>query len=351
MRILITGGNGYVGRELVHLLAPEHELCVVDNMRYGAVRLDDAILSQISLSRANIEDGPALSEVVGAFRPDAMIHLAAIHYIPECEADPGAAIRTNVLGTVNALTACPPGCRFVFASSGAVYAPDDAAHDEDRSTIGPTDIYGLSKLHGEIYVRHLAKSLGLRGVVVRLFNVIGPGETNPHLVPEIVAQLKAGRDTIRLGNLWPKRDYIHVRDAARGFAAAALQAEIAPGATVTVNLGTSRPYSVLSILRKLRRISGQPFKIEEDRERIRAVDRPHLAAKRTRIRQIFGWQPEMSIDAALADLWAKPDLAERLTSRYVASDLNPPLSGRPPRPAHTVEHATSDSAEMLAAAE
>lgn len=319
MRIMITGGNGYVGRELVRLLAGEHDLCVIDNFRYGINRIDDDLSSRIRVERIDIESGPALGRVMEDFRPQVVIHLAAVHYIPECDADPAAAVRTNVVGTVNALSTCPPGCRFVFASSGAVYAPDAKPHDEEHSAIGPMDIYGLTKLDGEEYVRLLARSRGLAAGIVRLFNVIGPGETNPHLLAEIVAQLKAGRDSVRLGNLWPKRDYIHVCDAARGFAAVALRGEIGLGETVTVNLGTSHSYSVMTVLRRLRRISGQDFAIEEDKARRRTVDRPHLAARRARIRQRFGWKPSFSIDEALADLWANPDLAAALTKRYAPS--------------------------------
>lgn len=339
MRILITGGNGYVGRELVRLLACAHELCVVDNLRYGAIRIEKEILAALRLEDADIEDLAAMRAITASFQPQAIVHLAAIHYIPECEAAPSAAVRTNVLGTINLLQACPQGARFVLASSGAVYAPLGEPHDEEAAEIGPTDVYGISKLQAEIYVRHLARTCGLSAVAVRLFNVIGPGETNPHLVPEIVAQLKSGRMTIRLGNLWPRRDYIHVRDAARGFAAATLRGEVPVGETVTVNLGTSRTYSVSDILGKLRQIAGVPFRVERDEARIRSEDRPHLAAATGRIRRIFGWEPHLTIDDALADLWSNPDLAERLTERYpvplrasvrsaVSSSKDLPMSGR-----------------------
>ncbi|RXF70947.1 NAD-dependent epimerase/dehydratase family protein [Hansschlegelia zhihuaiae] len=316
MRVLITGGNGYVGREVVRLLADEHDVCVVDNLRAGPLRIAPAILARIRFEQEDIEDGEAMARLARDVRPEAVIHLAAIHYIPECEADPSAAVRTNVVGTVNLLRVCPSGCRFVFASSGAVYAPASEPHDEARARIGPNDVYGLTKLQGEAYVGHLAGSSGLSAVNVRLFNVIGPGETNPHLVPEIVAQLRSGRKTIKLGNLWPKRDYVHVRDAARGFVATALNSKVEAAETITVNLGTSRSYSVAEVLRKLRRIAGVKFTIEQDEGRIRTVDRPHLAADIRRIQQLFGWEPRLSIDEALADLWINPDLSERLIARY-----------------------------------
>ena len=222
-RILVTGGNGFVGREVVRLLYDEHAVCVADNLRSGPLRFNAGELSKFRFEPVDIVDAPLVSRIVADFAPDTIIHLAAIHYIPECEQDPLLAAEINIEGTLNLLLAAPCGARFVFASSGAVYHPDTKPHIEAKAILGPSDIYGYTKLHGEHYVSYLASQRNFSAVVVRLFNVVGPGETNPHLLPEIVAQLKAGRKILRLGNLWPKRDYIHVRDAARGFVAVALE--------------------------------------------------------------------------------------------------------------------------------
>ena len=86
----------------------------------------------------------------------------------------------------------PKSCRFVFASSGAVYEPEEEPHTEFGSPLAPSDVYGYSKYHGEQYVRYFASAKGFPAVIVRLFNVVGPGETNPHVLPEIVAQTEVG---------------------------------------------------------------------------------------------------------------------------------------------------------------
>lgn len=316
MKIMVIGGNGFVGRPLSRMLSEAHHVCVFDSLRYGSLRFSRNESGRLDVILGDITDPAQVAHAMDKFRPEAIIHLAAIHYIPECEADPELAVRTNVAGTVNILAACPPGCRIVFASSGAVYRAAPEPHVEDLAVIEPSDIYGFTKLHGEHYVRHMARQRDLSAVVVRLFNVIGPGETNPHLMPEIVAQLKAGHTRIALGNLEPRRDYIHVEDAARGFMATTLGGSVPVGDTVTVNLGTSRAYSVSEILQKLRRITDIDFTVESDPARIRAVDRPVLAADIARIRALFGWTPAYSIDAALADLWARPDLSAHLTAKY-----------------------------------
>jgi UDP-glucose 4-epimerase len=316
MRILITGGNGYVGRTLCRRLLQQHEVSVIDNLRYGSSRFDASEVAKFDWKKIDIRSLELVKSVVTNFRPDAIIHLAAIHFIPECEGNPELAVSTNVLGTSNLVSCCPANCRFVFASTGAVYEPESSAHRELESAIVPADVYGLTKLHGEHYVRYFAEKRMLSACIVRLFNVIGPGETNPHVLPEIVAQLKAGRTTLSLGNLEAKRDYVHVDDVARGFACVATTGSIAPGVVSTVNLGTQHSYSVHELLDHLREISGIDFKVQTDPARMRPSDRPFLAADIDRIHQQFHWKPELGIREALTDLWNNPDLPPEWIERY-----------------------------------
>jgi UDP-glucose 4-epimerase len=316
-KIIVTGGNGYVGRVVTRLLYEDHDVCVADSFRIAKLRFKAEELERFRLEKVDVTRSDEIAALAAEFAPDVIIHLAAVHYIPECERDPDLAVRTNVSGTVNAALAAPPGCRFVYASSGAVYRPDTQPHSEAAAAVAPTDIYGLSKLHGEQYVRYLAHQRDLAAVIVRLFNVVGPGETNPHLLPEILAQLKAGRSTVQLGNLSPKRDYIHVEDAARGFVATALHGQVKAGQSIVVNLGTSRTYSVEEVICNLRRVSGADILIDQERSRMRPVDRPFLAADIGRIRRRFGWRPRLTLDDALAELWRAPELADELTGKYL----------------------------------
>ena len=315
-RMLVTGGNGYVGRQLTRRLRRSGEVGVADSLRYGPWRFTPEERAELQLYRCDIRKGEEVAGLMQDFAPDVTVHLAALHYIPECEDQPALAVDTNVLGTLNLLLSCPPGSRFVLASTGAVYRPDEMPHHEDHSALGPSDIYGFSKLHAEHYVRMIAAKRGLRAVIVRLFNVVGPGETNPHLLPEIMAQLKSGRRVVDLGNLSPQRDYIAVDDAARGFEAVALGEAVEPGETAVVNLGTSRAYSVAEVVEKLRRVSGIDFEIRQDEGRVRKVDRPVLRADNRRIGELFGWQPQQTLDDVLAQMWENADLAGWLLERY-----------------------------------
>jgi UDP-glucose 4-epimerase len=309
LRIVVTGANGFVGVHAVRQLAGEHEVLAIDNLRYGPWRFSAQEMQQIRADTTDLRDRKALTNSIASFDPHAIIHLAAVHFIPECERLPDEAISINVEGTVNLLLACPSTCRFVFTSSAAVYGPKDTAHLE-QDLVGPVDVYGFTKLHGEDFVRYFTAQKNLQSVIVRLFNVVGPGETNPHVLPEIIKQLKTGVRKLSLGNLQPKRDYIYVTDVAEGFVAAATGPFPQPAGNgpVVVNLGSGKSYSVAEIVERLSAIVGDRIDIEVDPQRVRKVDRLNLLSDNSRMRQFFGWTVRHEIEQALSNTWANPDL-------------------------------------------
>ena len=147
--------------------------------------------------------------------------------------------------------------------------------------------------------------MGLASVIVRLFNVIGAGDTNPHVVPEMIMQLRRGQRTLQLGNVHPRRDYIHVADAAAGLIAVALHRSI-DGPTehpVIVNLGTGSSYSVIELVGKLSDITGDDITVSIDPGRVTPGGPPSLVADNTKMRSIFGWAPRWRIDEALCNIW------------------------------------------------
>jgi UDP-glucose 4-epimerase len=314
MRLLITGGNGYVGRELTRKLASSHEVAVLDCLRYGKLRFGPEEMDSFRFFQTDIRDFDQVKKLWSEFRPEAVVHLAAIHFIPECEKLPEEAISINTTGTANLLRVCEAGTKFVLASTAAVYAAEDVPHRESSSPIGPMDVYGLTKLHAEQYVSYFAQQRSLDSRVVRLFNVVGPGETNPHVLPAIFAQVLRGVRTLQLGNCHPKRDYIHVQDVAAGFAAVALSEARGTGTDI-VNLGSGAAHSVYDIVDELGRVVGEPLKIEHDPARMRKSDRPFLAAAIDKIRTRYGWSPQHTLADALRDLWRNPDIPAELLER------------------------------------
>ena len=304
-RVVVTGGNGFVGRPLVRRLLENCEVCVLDNLRSGPVKLPAA--DNLHFENVDIRDAQAVAAAIAAFRPHIVIHLAAIHYIPECENNPNLALSTNEEGTLSVLKCLERGTRFVIASTAAVYAPSELPHREDTDEIRPSDVYGFTKLHCEHWTKHYTQKNGLASTIVRLFNVAGPGETNPHVLPAILRQVLAGEQSLRLGNTSAQRDYIHVADAARGFATVAL-APAEPGNCDIVNLGTGHAYSVAELVEMFAQQSGNPLSIEVDKSRLRKVDRPYMAAGIDLIRERYGWTPQHDIRQAIDDLLSDPDI-------------------------------------------
>lgn len=304
MRILVTGGVGYVGRALVERLARETtaELHVLDNLASGEHRMRGLDLARVGLHRVDLRDSESVAGLMRNLAPERIFHLAAVHYIPACEASPGDAIAINVAGTVNLLRSAVNRPRFVFASTAAVYSPSNQSHVEGSDGIGPVDIYGLTKLQAERYVQYFHELGRVDAVVVRLFNVVGPGETNPHLVPAIIRQISRGEQTVKLGNLFPRRDYIHVGDAAEGFMRLA-DVPSQSQALLVSNLGTGRSHAVRDVVQTIAEVAGTRLHIIEDPARVRANDRPVLCASTERLHTLTGWRPGTDLVDSLRAAW------------------------------------------------
>ena len=215
-KILITGGAGFVGQALVKLFNG-YSVHVVDNLKSGSHRLDNLKNTDLCFHNIDLCNANAVDDLLKTIKPEIIIHLAAIHFIPECEQYPKKALEHNVNVTINLLDSCDNNCRFIYTSSAAVYSPSLSELVEEDSLICPNDFYGHNKLHGEHYVKLFSKKKDLDSISIRLFNVIGLGETNPHVLPEIIYQLKCGSTSLNLGNIDNQRDFIDVDDAATGF--------------------------------------------------------------------------------------------------------------------------------------
>jgi UDP-glucose 4-epimerase len=295
---LITGGLGFIGNELARQLSQAgEEVAILDNRNRVAPRIED--LAGLPVREADITDREATAKVIRELKPRTVFHLAAIHYIPECNANPERTLRVNVEGTMSLLNASAAAGveHFLLASSGAVYA-DSPEFLGESSPVAPVDIYGWSKWFAEELCRWHAQPTGLRVTICRLFNNYGPRETNRHIIPEILEQLKSG-DRLKLGNTKPRRDYIHTSDCAR---AMRLLAKLPPPSSRTVNISSGHHASVDDIVGLLGEILGRKLEIETDPARFRKADKLVQVADILLLKQLTGWQPEIALRPGLADL-------------------------------------------------
>ncbi|MBK9540213.1 MAG: SDR family NAD(P)-dependent oxidoreductase [Flavobacteriales bacterium] len=299
-KVLITGGAGFIGSALSkHLQEQGHEIFVLDNLSFGRRHL--AGVPNARFFEVDIRDTKAVKRVFDTARPEQVLHLAAVHFIPYCNEHPAEAADININGTISVLDAaqhCGTVKQVFVASTAAVYPIADGAMDENHPT-GPMDIYGTTKLATEKIASEFHLRTGIPTVIGRFFNAFGPNETNPHLFPEIQRQVLAGARTLQLGNLDPKRDYIHTEDMSR--AMAALLGMGLKGQD-TFNIGRGIEYSVREVVEAFERQLGEKLRIEVDPARVRKVERMHLLADVSKLKSATGWEPKWGIDEGVGTL-------------------------------------------------
>lgn len=299
-KYFITGGAGFIGSAVVgNLQKAGHHLFVYDDLSFGNRKFID--VEDIHFKQESILNRRALQDALLQFAPDRVIHLAAIHFIPYCNEHPFASANINISGTIHLLEACRELKtleKFFFASTAAVYPICDGAIPE-TTLPSPGDIYGLSKWTGEELCKKFHGETGIPTIICRFFNAFGPNETNPHLIPAIQEQVISGARTLKLGNLAPKRDYIHTHDMAR---AVQMLLEKFDKGIETFNLGQGVEYSVTEVIAAFEKALGQSLRLETDPARVRKTDRLHLLADIGKIKAFTGWQPAISLEEGISTL-------------------------------------------------
>jgi len=307
VKVLVTGGAGYIGSHMVHELAGRGEpVVVLDNLTTG---FRDLVPAGVPLVVGSTGDRDLVAQTVRAHGVTAIIHFAASIVVPESVTDPLGYYRNNTVNTCNLVdVAIACGVRqMIFSSTAAVYGNAEPAPVREDAPTAPISPYGTSKLMSEIMLHDAARAHGLRFVVLRYFNVAGAdpqgrtGQSTPqatHLIKVACEAALGKRARIDVyGTDYPTpdgtclRDYIHVSDLAAAHSAALAHLR-GGGASATFNCGYGRGASVLEVIEAVRRAIGRDLPIE--RTGRRPGDPTALVADVSRIKTTLDWRPQFN---------------------------------------------------------
>ncbi|MGH8822985.1 MAG: UDP-glucose 4-epimerase GalE [Jiangellaceae bacterium] len=311
MKLLVTGGAGYIGSVVAAtLLASDHEVVVLDDLSTGH---RDAVPTGAVFVGAGVA---VAGEVLAGGGFDAVLHFAARSLVAESVAHPELYWSVNVVGSMNLLRAMREAGvpRLVFSSTAAVYGTPTVSPITEDTPARPDSPYGQSKLAVDHMIAGEARAHGLAATSLRYFNVggasAGVGERHDpetHLIPNVLAVPTGRRESVDVyGTDYATpdgtaiRDYLHVQDLADAHLLA-LEA-VVPGEHTVVNLGTGAGYSVRQVVATCRRVTGHPVP-HVDRDR-RPGDPPILVASGELAKAELGWTPHRDLERIVADAWA-----------------------------------------------
>jgi len=311
MRVLVTGGAGYIGSVIVARLAARgHDVVVYDDLSRGHAA---AVPDGVPLVRGDVRDAGAVRAALLEGGCQAVVHMAALAEVAESVAEPERYFSVNVDGTaavVEAAVAAGAG-RLVFSSTAAVYGAPERTPIDEGDTLAPANPYGETKLAGERLLQQARSRGELAATALRYFNACGADgahgedhEPESHLVPLALRAARDGTPIRVFGDDYPTpdgtcvRDYVHVADLADAHIAAL---EALPGAQGAYNLGTGTGDSVQAVLDAVETVTG--LRLSREVSPRRAGDPPVLVAGNRRAADGLGWRPRRSLTDAVGDAW------------------------------------------------
>jgi NAD dependent epimerase/dehydratase len=311
-RVLVTGGEGFIGSHLVERLV--HERAEVRTLvqynpfgRFGW--LDPAVHGEVRVIPGDVRDAGRVREAVDGC--EVVFHLAALIGIPYSYVAPESYVQVNVEGTSNVALACRTTgvSRLVHTSTSETYGSALRVPIDEDHPLRPQSPYSASKIGGDMMALSYWHAFELPVAVVRPFNTYGPRQSTRAVIPTILTQLHGGATEIRLGATAPTRDFNYVDDTVSGFLAVAA-CDRAVGSVV--NIGSGREVSIGDLVALLIRTTGSSAEVVVDPDRVRPagseVDR--LLCDNTRAREWAGWTPEVSLEEGLRRTsdWVKENL-------------------------------------------
>jgi UDP-glucose 4-epimerase len=316
MQVLVTGGAGYIGSQMVRqLIEKQIDAVVLDSLENGHRA---AVPANVPLLVGHTRDAKFLQDVFSRHQFDAVMHFAAYLTPKESVENPAKYFRNNVVGTLTLLEAMLDAGvnHFVFSSTCATYGDPIRVPIDEEHPQNPINPYGESKLMIEKMLKWFDAAYGLRSISLRYFNASGArldgshGEDHPdevHIIPLALRAAMSGKPFQLFGDDYPTRDgscirdYIHVIDLCDAHLLA-LDVLMRGHATAAYNVGTGRGYSNREIAQAARKITGVNFEIQIAARR--PGDPAELVADSTRLREEFGWQPRHSdLETIIGSAW------------------------------------------------
>jgi NAD dependent epimerase/dehydratase len=320
-RVLVTGGEGFIGSHLVEVLVREgadvSALAYYNAFgRWGWLDGSE-VAGDIRIVPGDVRDGQRVMEAVAGC--DVVFHLAALIGIPYSYEAPESYIQTNVTGTYNVANACLRHgvSRLVHTSTSEVYGTAITVPISEDHPLQPQSPYSASKIGGDMMALSFHHSFELPVAVARPFNTYGPRQSTRAVIPTILAQLHSGATEIKLGSTTPTRDFNYVEDTVRGFLAVA-GCDQALGQVV--NIGSGQEISVGALVDLLVEISGRQAKVVVDEARVRpgGSEVERLLCDNARAREWAGWEPQVSLREGLTRTsdWVAANLAALNAAGY-----------------------------------
>ncbi len=316
MKILVTGGAGYIGSHFVkYLIRKGEEVVVFDNLSRGH---KEAIYTGAKFENVDILNPSALKAALEKHEIDACVHFAAFAYVGESVEKPEIYYTNNVVGSLNLIKAVKDAGikKFVFSSTCSVYGNDVEIPISESQPTNPINPYAQTKLVIEKILADFENAYGLKYAALRYFNAAGADEEGelgeshdpePHLIPLILQTALGKREKIFVfGEDYPTpdgsciRDYIHVQDLASAHYRA-LEYLNEKENSLIVNLGTGKGYSVKEVIDVAREITGQ--KIPAEVTGRRPGDPPALVADNKKAKEVLNWTPERNIYDIISSAW------------------------------------------------
>lgn len=293
--VLVTGGAGFIGSELVRQLCNLNaDVTVFDDFSSGDRRNLEGL--DVTIIKGDVRDEKLSRRVVRD--QEKIFHLAARPFIPSCYERPKEFFEVNAMGTLIVLLAAvkeDPEL-IVHVSSSEVYGTaQQTLMNENHPTV-PHSTYAVSKLAADRFCFTLYKEHGLPITRIRPFNAYGPRETHPYIIPVVICQLSRG-NTLRLGNLETSRDFTYVEDTVRGLIMAG---ENKHAIGEVINLGTGRAVKMRDLVYLIARLMRKKnIHIFLDKSKLRPLDVDRLVADRSKAKKILCWEPKVSLEEGL----------------------------------------------------